>query len=37
MLTIDIENIANTATKILDIMCKLKYTLSRNALNQIYL
>ena len=32
-----IEQIANTASKILGIMRKLKYTLSRNALNQIYL
>ena len=32
-----IEQIANTASKILGIMPKLKYTLSRNALDQIYL
>ena len=32
-----IEQIANTASKILGIMRILKYTLSRNALNQIYL
>ena len=32
-----IEHIANTASKILGIMHTLKYTLSRNALNQIYL
>ena len=32
----DIENIANTASKILGIMRKLKYTLSRNALIQMF-
>ena len=32
-----IEHIANTASQILGIMRKLKYTLSRNALNKIYL
>ena len=32
-----IEHIANTAPKILGIIRKLKYTMSRNALNQIYL
>ena len=32
-----IEHIANTASKILGIMRKLKYTLSKNAINQIYL
>ena len=32
-----IEHIANKASKILGIMRKLKYTLSRNAFNQIYL
>ena len=32
-----IEHFANTASKILGIVCKLKYTMSRNALTQIYL
>ena len=32
-----IENIVLTATKILGIMCKLKYSISRNALNQMYM
>ena len=32
-----IENITIAATKILGIMRKLKFTFSRNALNQIYL
>ena len=31
------NTIANTAAEILGIMCKLKYTFSRNTLNQIYL
>ena len=34
---IRIENIANSAAKIQGTMRKLKYTLSRNALNQIYI
>ena len=32
-----IENIVNSATKILVIMRKLKYSISRNALNQMYM
>ena len=32
-----IENIANSATKILGIMRKLKYYISRNALKQMYM
>ena len=32
-----IENIVNSATKILGIMRKLKYSISRNALNQMYM
>ena len=32
-----IENIVSSATRILDVMRKLKYTISRNALNQMYM
>ena len=31
-----VENIVNSVSKILALMCKLKYSISRNALKQIY-